>query len=231
MDYIIFKNIDSRLVSGLIITSLAPITKAKMRTETITIDGRDGSIINDLGYESYEKTISIGLTRNYDLDYIMAWLNGEGEITFSNEPDKVYRVKVIEQIDYEKLIKFKTAEITFETQPFKYSNIEGKKIFDLSGKTEIEIRNIGNHFSKPLITLYGSGGVNVSLNGNQVFSLDLAEDEFITLDSEEQEAYKDGILKNRQMEGQFIYLPVGKNTITWTGSLTKIEITRYSRWL
>lgn len=231
MNYFIFKNIDTRLMTGLIVTSLPPITKPKLRVERLEIDGRDGSIINELGYESYEKQVEIGLTRNYDLDYIMSWLNGEGEITFSNEPDKYYRVKIINQIDYEKLLRFKKAVVTFETQPFKYSNIEGKKTFEVTGLNEIVVRNIGNYKSKPIITLYGNGIVNVSLNGTQQFVIDLTNDTSITLDSEEQEAYSGNELKNRQMEGQFINLEVNKNIITWNGTLTKIEISRYSRWL
>lgn len=51
------------------------------------------------------------------------------------------------------------------------------------------------------------------------------------IDSEEQEAYKDTILKNRLMQGVFPKLQIGSNTITWTGDLTKIEIEPRSRWL
>ena len=71
----------------------------------------------------------------------------------------------------------------------------------------------------------------MSVNGVQKCVLNLGVDESITLDADKQEAYTGDILKNRQMDGEFITLEVGKNTITWTGNLTKIEITNYSRWL
>ncbi len=230
--YLIWKGIDSRDVKGLIVCELPPITKPKMRVRTDTIDGRDGSETTILGYEAYDKTVKIGLTRNYDIDNIIAWLNGESIVQFSNEPDRYYRAKIIDQIDYEKLLRFKTAEVKFYTQPFKYSVSERTKTIDVTGQSTTEIRNAGNYYSKPIITFTGTGTINLSVNGLQKCVLYLGEEsESITVDADKQEAYSGAILKNRQMDGQFITLEVGKNTITWTGNLTKIEITNYSRWL
>lgn len=232
MNYIVFKGIDSRDVKGLIISELPPITKPKLRVRVDTIDGKDGSDITSLGFEAYTKTITIGLTKNYDVDNIIAWLHGEDIIQFSNEPDKYYRVKVVDQIDFEKLLRFKTATVNFYTQPFKYSATERLKTVNVTGLTTTEVRNAGNYFSKPAITFTGTGTINISVNGLQKCVLNLgATSESITLDADKQEAYSGGVLKNRQMDGDFITLEVGKNIITWTGNLTKIELLNYSRWL
>ena len=45
MAKIIWKNIDSETIPGLIITNIPPITKPKMKTSITKIDGRDGDII------------------------------------------------------------------------------------------------------------------------------------------------------------------------------------------
>ena len=231
MSYIVFKNIDSRDIKGLIISELPPITKPKMRVRIDTIDGKDGSETVNLGFEAYIKTVKIGLTRGYDIDNIIAWLHGEGDIQFSNEPDKVYRVKVHDAIDFERLLRFRTADVKFYTQPFKYSATERTKTLYVSGQTTAEIMNAGNYFSKPIITVTGTGMINISVNGAQKCVLNLETNESITLDADKQEAYFDGALKNRKMDGEFITLEVGKNIIMWTGELSKIEITHYSRWL
>ena len=231
MGHIIFKNIDSRDIKGLIISELPPITKPKMRVRVDTIDGKDGAETVNLGFEAYTKTVKIGLTREYDIDNIIAWLHGEGNIQFSNEPDKYYRVKVHEQIDFERLLRFRTADVKFYTQPFKYSATERTKTLAVTGLTTAEIRNAGNYFSKPMITFTGTGTVNISVNGLQKCVLNLGAGESITLDADKQEAYTGEVLKNRQMDGEFITLEVGKNTITWTGDLTSIAITNYSRWI
>lgn len=231
MSYIVFKNIDSRNIKGLIISELPPITKPKMRVRIDTIDGKDGSETVNLGFEAYTKTVKIGLTRGYDIDNIIAWLHGEGDIQFSNEPDKIYRVKVHDAIDFERLLRFRTADVKFYTQPFKYSATERTKTLDVAGLQTAEIRNAGNYFSKPIITVTGTGTINMSVNGKQKCVIYLGENESITLDADKQEAYTGEVLKNRQMEGEFITLETGKNTITWTGDLSTIAITYYSRWL
>lgn len=232
MEYFVYKGIDSRDVVGLVVASLPAITKAKMRSRIDTIDGRDGSTVTELGFEAYNKPVKIGLSRNYDIDNIINWLNGEGNIQFSNEPDKYYKVKVLDQIDFEKLLKFKTATVNFYTQPFKYSVTERTKTISTTGLVNTEIRNSGNYFSKPIITFTGTGTINISVNGEQACVLNLGTtSESITLDTDKQEAYFGAELKNRKMQGQFPTFAVGKNVISWTGNLTQIEITNYSRWL
>ena len=102
-DYIIINGKKSNLINGLIITSLPPITKPKIRYTAEEIDGVDGYIINKLGYSAYDKTFEIGLSYNYNIDDVIEYLNTEGQIIFSNEPDKYYNFTTLNQIDFEKL--------------------------------------------------------------------------------------------------------------------------------
>ena len=82
------------------------------------------------------------------------------------------------------------------------------------------------------MTIYGTGTINFYLNGIQTFTLELqAGADSVTLDSAEQEAFDANGLRNRIMDGNFIILNTGVNTLTWTGTITKIQINLYSRWL
>lgn len=119
-NYVIINGVNSNTINGLGINELPPITKPLQRSLIEEIDGRDGDIITKLGYGAYDKTMTIGLFHTYDINEVIAFFNGEGTITFSNEPDKVYYFTILDQIDYEKLINFKTATITLHCQPFKY---------------------------------------------------------------------------------------------------------------
>ena len=120
-NYVIINGVNSNTINGLGINELPPITKPQMRTMQEEIDGRDGDITTNLGYSAYDKTITIGLFgTGYDINDIVAFFNGEGTIVFSNEADKYYNFKILNQIDYVALQKFKSASITFHCQPFKY---------------------------------------------------------------------------------------------------------------
>ena len=232
MTKIIWKNIDSETIPGLIITNIPPITKPKMKTSITKIDGRDGDIIEELGYESYTKSIGIGLARNYDIDRVMKYFTGAGELIISDESDKVYKAQIIEKIDYERLIRFKTAVVKFYTQPYKYLKDEKSIILDIINETSLKITNVGLEKSKPIITLEGTGTVEISLNGFNLFKYVFPENETkVVIDSLEEEAYLDNVLKNRNMLGTFPIFEVGENTISWSGNLTKISIEPKSRWL
>lgn len=232
MAKIIWKNIDSETIPGLIITNIPPITKPKMKTSITKIDGRDGDIIEELGYESYTKSIGIGLARNYDIDRVMKYFTGVGELIISDEPDKVYKAQIIEKIDYERLIRFKTAVVKFYTQPYKYLKDEKSIILDINNETSLKITNVGLEKSKPIITLEGTGIIEISLNGFNLFKYVFPENETkVVIDSLEEEAYLDNVLKNRNMLGTFPIFEVGENTISWSGNLTQISIEPKSRWL
>lgn len=232
MEKIIWKGIDSNTIPGLIICELPPITKPKMKTSIIKIDGRDGDIIEELGYESYTKNISIGLARNYKIDEVIKYFTGTGTLELSNEPNKIYNCKIIDKIDYEKLLRFKKAIVKFHTQPFKYLKNESIVEQTITTQTSINVKNIGLEISKPIIILEGTGTIEISINNKTIFKYTFPDNETkVVIDSIEEEAYLEGVYKNRNMLGEFPKLQVGENIITWTGTITKIKIEPKSRWL
>ena len=234
-NYIELNGQSSAEINGLLIQELPPISKPKMRTQVEEIDGRAGDIITQLGFKAYDKTIKIGLYGNFDLDDVISYFNSSGTVTFSNEPDKYYNYQILEQIDYERLIRFRTAKVKMHVQPFKYSSVEGTKTFTSFTNNQITIKNNGNYFSKPIITITGSGTINLSLNGNQILVIDMSNASKIVIDTANMEAYNptNQNLLNRDVTGDYnnLYLNVGSNTISWTGTITEIDIENYSRWL
>lgn len=227
---IVFKNIESDSIKGLLISELPPITKPKMRTSITEIEGRDGDIVEELGYASYNKPLKIGLTKDFDINQIIKYFSGSGDLILSNEPDKVYKAAIYSKIDYERLLRFKTAEIEFHVQPYKFLLNEPPFILNINEETGFMVSNVGLEKSKPIITLYGEGEVQISINGRDVFLINI-DDEFVVVDSLIEEAYKGSILKNRNMKGEFPMLETGINTVEWTGNLTKIKVEPKSRWI
>ena len=121
---ITLNGIASTTIAGLLIQELPAISKPLMRTEIEEIDGRDGDIVTDLGYSAYDKEITVGLYGTYDINTVIKYFTSEGTVIFSNESDKVYKYKIIQQIDFERLVRYRTATVTFHCQPFKYPATE-----------------------------------------------------------------------------------------------------------
>lgn len=231
--YVIMNGVNSLTIQGLAIRELPPISKPLMRNLREEIDGRNGDIITELGYSAYEKELEIGLYGNsYDINDIIAFFNGKGTITFSDEPDKYYYYQILNQIDYEKLLKFKTASVIFHCQPFKYKVGETPIILSAGSNT---ITNLGNIYAKPVITIVGSDTVTISLDGNQIFSIDMSNNGKIVLDTANLEAYDpdNGQLLNRIVTGDYDSFKIesGNNTLSLSGTITSASISNYQRWL
>lgn len=355
VNYIELNGEKSTDIKGLIIQSLPPISKPKMRTSTETIDGRDGDIVTRLGYAAYNKEVSVGLHGDFDIDDAIAFFDSDGEVVFGNEPDKYYRYQIIDQIDFERLIRFRTAKVKMHVQPFKYDAVDrtfdivnqflhvedstasmfgitvtssdgiirvsGKAASDvdievpiesmsLSGSytltasasgsaagcalrlidgspsddrsfggsymelksdgdstmtaaadseydalwldinagtsvdftlsvtmssdsfNKIALTNRGNVASRPTVTVYGSGNVELAINAVTVLSFSI-EGGSITIDAEEMNAYHGDALMNRHVTGDYadLRLNVGENVISWRGDVTAIRVEDFSRWL
>lgn len=234
--YIILNNKDSKTIRGLLISSLAPISKPQVRTQIETVDGRDGDIVTPLGFSAYDKVIKIGLTYGYDIDEIIEYFNSSGVVTFSNEPEMYYKYSIYEQIDFERLIRFKTAEVSLHVQPFKYSLLEQPQTFSISSSpSSIGVYNAGNIYARPIITITATGEVTLSLNGSEILIIDFGETaQTIIINCEELNAYNsENILLNRLVTGNYdnIKLNKGSNEIGLTGTVSSITINKYSRWI
>lgn len=86
--------------------------------------------------------------------------------------------------------------------------------------------NWGTYESEPLIKVYGSGNITVNINGNS-FTVKNIEDH-VVIDSEIKECYKDNTNMGRYMTGEYPVFSIGKNNITWSGNITKVEV--IPRW-
>ena len=342
-------------VKGLIIQSLPPITKPKVRYSSEEIDGRDGDIITKLGYAAYDKEVSIGLHGDFDIDDAISFFDSEGEVVFSNERDKYYRYHILDEIDFERLLRFRTAKVKMHVQPFKYDAVDrsfevvnqlidikdstasrfgvtatssGGRVHvagkatntaeimvpidritlsgsytltvatsgdaagcalklvssanpdgDSFGGTYIELKsggtssvtadagyeydalylyvqagasvdftlsatmssdefdsitltNRGNIVSRPTVTVYGSGSVELAINSVTVLSFAI-DSGYITIDAEEMNAYHGDALMNRRVTGDYsdLALKVGENVVSWRGDVTGIKVEDFSRWL
>lgn len=235
--FLIINDISSKTVNGLLIQSLPPISKPKIRTSKEEIDGRDGDIVTPLGFAAYDKTVSIGLKGDYNVDDVISYFNSSGKVIFSNEIDRYYNFNIYDAIDLDRLIRYRVADVKMHVQPFKYDANEVEKTYSYTDVTEATItaRNLGNVYSKPTLTITGTGSISVYLNDTQIFSISLDDTEqTIIIDVEQMNAYDtEGNYLNRLVVGDYdnFILNTGLNNITISGSITSVSINKVSRWL
>ena len=237
MNYITLNGKKSTLIKGLLISELPPITKPLVRTRIEEIDGRDGDVVTRLGYAAYDKKMTIGLFGDFNIDDIIQYFDSQGTVIFSNEPDKCYRYQILNQIDFERLLRFRTATVVFHVQPFKLSSVDNIMTFDNLGAQQhsLDVVNNGNVISRPKITLtFTNTGstVGFSIHGYS-FHLSATSSPLI-LDGDTWNAYIGTTLANDKVNGRLkeLWLPIGKSQITWAeGWLSKIVIENGSRWI
>lgn len=236
--YIIINGVSSKSINGLLIQSLPPISKPKIRTNIEEIDGRDGDVVTTLGYGAYDKTFTIGLHGDYNVDDVISFFNSSGKVTFSNELENYYNFAIYNQIDFAKLIRFKTATVTMHVQPFKYAANEKAITYNYSSGVKsinISVRNNGNYFSKPTLTITGAGLVDVYIGNTQILAIQLATaGETIIIDVETMNAYDpDGNYLNRQVTGNYdnLIFNAGLNDLNINGNVTEVTIDNFSRWI
>lgn len=229
MSYLTLNGVASTSKTGLLIQSLPPITRPEMRVQQTLVDGRAGDIITELGYNAYDREFKIGLHGAFDIDEIIAYFSGSGEAIFSNEPDKVYQYNFMESVDYERLLRFRTANVKMHVQPYKHSATETAQTFTAAS---FSVTNSGNTDSAPTIDIIGTGTVEIAANGH-AFQVDMSNDAEIIVDTEMLESYMGSALKNRQVTGNIglFRLNPGSNTITVDGTITSVAFSNYSRWI
>ena len=86
---------------------------------------------------------------------------------------------------------------------------------------------LGAYLNNAAITVYGNGAGALTIGGNIIQISEI--DEYVTLDSDTQNAYKGTANKNSTVSlATFPVLQPGKTGISWSGGITKVEIT--PRW-
>lgn len=202
------------------------IPTAKKKIEFIEVDGREnGALTKNKGYEDVEFTVEFNLLEDENIKPLLrgikAWIMNAKILSFTD--DFVYRkIKSVEIGDIENEIEeYGKFQVTFRSDPYEYS-IE--QPFTLT--TSATIMNQGTLHSLPKLTIYGTGDITVQINGIsfQVKGVNPS----VIVDSDLMECYYNTTPMNNKMIGKFPIFKEGENTISWTGSVSKIDIE--TRW-
>lgn len=240
--YFIYKGINSRDM-GISILKLPPRIKPEQRGEIINIPGRNGFVFeSDDAYNN--KNIEIECTfippdrkTKEEIDKlimdILVWLDGNGDLVFSDYPNYYYDASIINSIPIERLFKrYRRFLLSIELQPFSKSVLP--VIVDKLTVSE-EIINVKSYYNTPpKINLMATGNIEIHINDSIMHFTDLEVP--IVIDGELMNVSDGkGTNMNSHMIGDFPTLKPGENTISIIceeqSVFTKMTIEYRSLWL
>ena len=209
---------------GIHVLEQPPVTIPSERVAFTDVPGRSGSLTQLEGDDVYDEMV---LTANCLIDdpsritEIAAWLRGSGTVTFANRQGGFYHARVVNQIPFEKTLRgnpHRSFAINFRCKPFWYLSDVEPITLTTSGTF---ITNPGSVASEPVITVYGSGEITLMV-GMTITELEITDK--ITLDTPLMEAYSGSTSMNSCMSGDFPSLLPGKNAVSWSGNVSRVEI-------
>lgn len=213
---------------GLVVTRLTRRKRAEEHIEQYTVEGRSGRIVDRLGtFDSYEREVEFANFEPDERRDINKWLSGKGILRTSEDPGGFFFADIIDAMEREPLgcnRNILTAKMLVE--PFFYLDT-GEHIIE-TDKT-LHLYNIGSIYAAPIIKVFGNGSGQISINDKIVYLRNISE--HITIDGRLQIVHKDKLPQGKNMIGDYPIFEEGENIITFSGGITKLEITPYWREL
>ena len=209
---------------GIHVLEQPPVTIPSERVTFTDVPGRSGSLTQMEGDDVYDDmvlTATCLITDPSRIPEIAAWLRGSGTVTFANRQGGFYHARVVNQIPFEKILRgnpHRSFAINFRCKPFWYLSDVEPITLTTSGTF---ITNPGSVSSEPIITVYGSGEITLMV-GMTITELEITDK--ITLDTPLMEAYNSSTSMNSCMSGDFPQLLPGKNAVSWSGNVSRVEI-------
>lgn len=201
-----------------------PITNEEY--EEIQVEGRSGSLIINQGTYPDKKipfTFTI-LSPQLEIDFerVYEWLTEmeDNRLIFGRN-DRCYKVKKVVFGDIQK--EFRTIgefDVTFLCEPFTQ---DLDKIVHEITKSGFKINYNGNAPGDSLIKIFGTGNIQLIVNGETMQINNVVD--YVEIDSNLlQVRNQNGTSKDNDTSGDFILFEKGINTISYTGSVTKIVV-------
>lgn len=208
----------------LIKNKLPIVPRAEKNISQIEIPGRNGCLFEDTeSYKTILYSLECNTKRNVNINKLKEWLCGQGDLILSNNDKVYYKACIANQLDISTMVRyFNSFQVDFILQPFSYTReLYIKEYKNVVEKDLIITEATTNMF--PIIEVYGNEEVNITINKQ---SVKVNPEEYITLDCENQEAYKDNENANSKILGDLskIHLKPGMNELYFVGNYDKIVI-------
>ena len=245
LDWLIWKGVDCTEY-GIHVLGQPSFAKPKERTETITIPGRSGALTKLEGddvYDNLQLSCTCLIHNSERIGDIDAYLSGASQVEFATRPGGFYNARISNQIAYSKVLRgnpHMNFTIQFDCEPFFYLSVGNVAIpyYNPTSGTAIELYNPGNIWSEPLITVWGTGDIDLVFDSGELSltSVNTTTYGYITIDSAAKVAYTGThgstdqplALVGTHVSGTWPRINQGVTKFTPTGTARRIDLT--PRW-
>lgn len=220
---------------GVVVENYPPMTIPEERAEFEQIPGRAGSLTlleGDNVYNDVILTIDCRVRDMTTIDQIATWLRGSGDLVLGNMPERYYKARCVNQIEFSKILrgrKHRRFAAVFRCSPYRYIYPEPTpKTYTASPGS---INNPGTADAVPDITVIGSGDIDLIIGDKAIHIDSLVADVTIYGDT----GYAlDSTGTNLTPSVAFdwpLVIPPGISAVSWTGTVTSVTITRPWRYI
>lgn len=221
---------------GMIASGVHTFNAPERDLERISIPGRNGDLFRDNGrFKNITVSYPVAIFKDFaaNAEKARRWLLSDGtykRLTDGYNPEYFRLGVFIGPVNFDMKLLNRVGEVSlmFDCKPQRFL-ISGET--PLTFYTASTLKN--DYFpALPLIRVYGSGDGTVTVGDTTVKVFDL--DGSVTLDCELQNAYQengDGAAENWNNHiyaPEFPTLQPGSNAVSWTGGVSRLEIT--PRW-
>ena len=233
MHWFVWKDKNSISDFGLWISKLPKRTRAQERTQEVQIPGRSGSVILTEGedvYDSYVMECTVIARNTINIQKVLEWLRGSGEVYFSNEIDKAFDARIAAKVEFERVgNSLVQARIPFLVQPLAHRLLRDSDRVTITGASG-SLFNPGDVASKPKVSITGSGSNTITIAGNAM-TFDLGSSSItIVVDCDAEIVTSGNDIWTGSYTGEFWRIPKGSVSVSQTGSAT-IAIDPEWRWV
>ncbi len=245
--YFIWKGTDCRTL-GIMVETYPPIVKPKERVEQVAIPGMPGKLVITEGdypvYDNYLKSIKCWCRPEADLQAICSFLTGESLLVLGNEPNRAYRARIINQIDFAQIVKgreYRNFTIPFDVSPMKRVwPASDETVFSFTPSSLGNVVNSGNQPCYPTITITTEDEGTVLLQvGANLISFNAPAAGIYDLHYDAQVFYNRDTMENISplLTGPRVILQDasevldGAHAVTWSGPATRVSVLPNWRWV
>ena len=216
---------------GIYVSGSGTFNAPELDVTSYEIPGKNGDLIVSNGrYKNIVVSYPAFIRSDfkYNAAKARAWLlqpQGYCRLSDDYHPEEFRLARFVGPIDFDMRFLNWSGETTlsFDCKPQRFLvHGEEKRVFTAPAS----LWNDTLFTAKPLITVYGSGAGEMTIGDTTVRFSEISD--FVVLDCDLQDAYKNLENKNSTMTGSFPGLAPGENIVTFSRGITKIEI--IPRW-